>query len=426
MPERGQVVVVGGGFAGVTAARCLERSLSDSWDVFLLTPSNVLTYNPLLAEVVGGALLPGHAAAPIRLMFSRARVRSVAVNSVDLSSRTVRYQGAANGTLGFDHLVLAVGRAANLSSIPGAAEYALPFKTLGDALQLRNTLLWRLEQATLCADPAERSRLLTFVVVGGGFTGVEVAGEILDVARSASRYYRNVHESDVSVVLLHRGTRLLPELSVAMSEHVLAQLLKRGMEVRLDSQVEEVLSHSVGLAGGERIWSGTVIVTVGAAPTDLVGSLALETFAGRVCVDQQLRVRGLDGVWAIGDCARVVNALDGTECPPTAQFAVRQAEAVARNIAAAEGHGVAGAFKYRSRGQLAAIGHFNAVAEMGGMRLKGLIGWLAWRAVYLFKIPTLAAKARVFFQWNWSLLFPRDPGVLDFRRSDDTSNGTPV
>jgi NADH dehydrogenase len=365
MVSNRRVAVVGGGFGGVGAARFLERRLDSAWDVYLLTETNVLTYNPLLPEVVGGALLPGHAAAPIRLMFERVRVRSVRVENIDLAARIVQYRGAAEGRLQVDHLVLAVGMAANVSTIPGSVRHAKPVKTLGDALELRNTLLWRLEQATLCRSEQERRRLLTFVVIGGGFSGVEVAGQILDVVSSAARFYRNVAVSEIKLILLHRGHRLLPELSPGLSDYVLGQLVRRGIEVRLLTGAESIESDVVNLRGGGRIESCTVVSTVGSTATHLIESLGLDMSSGRVMVDECLRVPGCPGTWAIGDCASVMNAYDRNTCPPTAQFATRQAETVARNIAAQEAGGTLEAFRYRPRGQLAAIGHFNAVAELG-------------------------------------------------------------
>lgn len=412
-----RVVVVGGGFAGTTAARRLERRLDNDWDIFLLTSSNVMTYNPLLPEAVGGALLPGHVAAPIRFMLSRTRIRTVAVEAIDVQRREVRYSGASDDTLEYDHLLLAVGMAARLDAAPGMAEHALPLKTLGDALHLRNRLLWRLEQATLCRDIDRRRRLMTFIVVGGGFSGVEAAGEIHDLISSSCRFYRNVAIDELRVVLVHSGDRLLPEVSAPLSSYVADRLRKRGIEVCLNARAQEFHADGVTLTDGEKLHAATVVTTVGTAPQPLLAASGLPAERGRIRADAQLRVEGFDDVWAMGDCARVVNGYDDQVCAPTAQFAVRQARVAADNVLAAIRRDRLATFSYRPLGQLAAIGHKNAVAEIRGLRIHGRAGWLLWRALYLLKIPTLAAKARVFFEWNWALMFPRDPGMLEFERS---------
>ena len=420
-----KAVVVGGGFAGTTAARLLERRLGADWDVFLLTSSNVLTYNPLLPEAVGGALLPGHVAAPIRFMLRRTRIRTVTVDAIDLDAQRVHYTGASDGTLRYDHLLLAMGMAARLDAAPGMADHALPLKTLGDALHLRNTLLWRLEQATLSRDVGRRRQLMTFIVVGGGFSGVEAAGEIHDLISSSLRFYHNVEPAELRVVLIHGRDRLLPEVSPRLSSYVADQLGKRGIEVRLNSRAEQFRADGVTLRGGEELKASTVVTTIGSSPRPLVADSRLPADRGRIRTDRHLRVEGFDNVWAVGDCARVVNGHDDQVCPPTAQFAVRQARGAAANMLAAVGGEALSSFSYRPLGQLAAIGHMNAVAEIRGVRVRGFAGWLLWRAVYLAKIPTLAAKARVFFEWNWALMFPRDPGMLEFERSRPPEKAPP-
>ncbi|MFU8813821.1 MAG: NAD(P)/FAD-dependent oxidoreductase [Pseudomonadales bacterium] len=412
-----RIVVVGGGFAGTAVARVLETQLDESWDIYLLTRSNVMTYNPLLPEVVGGALLPGHVAAPIRLMLSRARIRMVTVGQIDTNQRTVTYSGVVHGTLRYDHLVLAMGLAANLNAVPGMARHALPLKTLGDALHLRNTILRRLEEATLTTDAARRRSLLTFVVIGGGFSGVETAGEIADLVGSAYRHYRNIARDDPHVVLLHSGPRLLPEIAPQLGKYAQHMLERRGVEVRLGARAERLDADSVALRDGEIIGGATLVSTVGTMPHEFVNTSQFPVDRGRILTDPDMRVRGSTDVWAVGDCARIRNAYDHLDCPPTAQFAVRQAKSAAANIIATVQGKPVRDFSYRPMGQLAAIGHRRAVAEIFGIRIHGFVGWLLWRALYLSKIPTMAAKVRVHFEWTWAMFFARDPGCLEFERT---------
>lgn len=412
-----RVVVIGGGFAGIAAARVLEKRLDERWDVYLLTRSNVMTYNPLLPEVVGGALLPGHVAAPIRLMLSRTRIRMVAVQQIDAIAHTVSYSGVVDGSLRYDHLVLAVGMTANLDTVPGMARHALPLKSLGDALHLRNTVLRRLEEATLTAEPGRHRWLMTYVVIGGGFSGVETAGEIADLIASAHRHYRNVDKADLRVVLLHSGPRLLPDISAKLGDYARRMLERRGVEVRLQATAERLTEGAVHLRGGESIAAATLISTIGTRPHPFIRNSLFPLERGRIVTDASMRVQGFTNVWAAGDCARIPNACDGGICPPTAQFAVRQAKVAAANITAtARGQPVSG-FGYRPLGQLAAIGHRRAVAEIFGVKIHGIGGWLLWRAAYLSKIPTLAAKVRVLFEWTWAMFFPRDQGCLEFERT---------
>ncbi len=261
-----RVVIVGGGFAGMTCARRLERELDADWDVFLLSRSNLLTYNPLLSEVVGGSLLPGHAVAPLRLMLSRTRIRMVTVSNIDVTAQTVAYSGVVDGTLRYDHLVLTMGMAANMGLVPGMDVNALPLKTIGDALHLRNQLLRRMEEATLTVDATRRAWLMTFVVIGGGFSGVETAGEIIDFVGSAYRYYRNLVREDVRVILVHDGERLLPASPPTLGAYALESLRHRGVDIRLNARAESVHSGVVRLRDGDQLTAATVVSTIGVAP----------------------------------------------------------------------------------------------------------------------------------------------------------------
>jgi NADH dehydrogenase len=415
--EPKNLVIIGGGFAGVTLARRLDRHLPEGWTLTLVSRENFITYNPLLPEVVGASLLPGHVVAPHRLMVRRGQVCMATVSGIDLEQREISYLGEGSGVIRYDQLVLACGVDASLDLVPGMAEYALPLKTLGDALFLRNRVISRLEQAALQKDPEARRWLCTFVVVGGGFSGVEVAGEIRDFLRASMRYYPQLPGEDLRVVLIHSGDRLLPELSERLGRFAGERMMKEGIEIRLGARAARVDDRGLTLASGDTIVAGTVICTIGTMPNPLLTELQAERDRGRIRTNPDMSVPGKPDVWALGDCAAVPNGDGKALCPPTAQFADRQARALARNILRRlEGQPTV-PFHYRPVGQLCSIGHNKAVVELFGIKLSGFVAWLLWRGVYLLKIPTFARKVRLYLEWNWAMFFPPDIVHFNYRRS---------
>jgi NADH dehydrogenase len=417
MNEPKRIVIVGGGFAGITLAEQLEHMLPPDWKLTLVSQENFITYNPLLPEVVGASIMPGHVVAPLRQMIHCSSVCMAQVSEIDLEGKVVHYLGEGSGMLHYDQLVMAVGSHANLNLVKGMAQYALPLKTLGDALFLRNRIIARLEQAELQPDDAARRWLTSFVVIGGGFSGVETAGELIDFLVSSLRYYPRIRREDLRVVLLHSQDRLLPELSAKLGEFAGRKMMMRGIEVRLNARATRIDDRAVTLGDGEIITAGTVVCTIGTMSNPLVSDLPLPMERGRIATNPDMSVPGFPGVWAAGDCAAVPNAMDGKTSPPTAQFADRQARVLARNIAASLCGKPTTAFRYQPVGQLSSIGHNKAVAEMFGLRISGFIAWLLWRGVYLLKIPTLARKARLFLEWNWAMFFPPDISHLGYRRT---------
>lgn len=411
------IVIVGGGFAGTTLARRLEKRLPDDRRLTLLSPDNCITYQPLLAEVVGASMLPGHAVAPTRQLVTRTRFLMATVTDIDFVRREVHFRAKGTGKLGYDQLVLACGTTVNVNILPGMAEHALPLKTLGDALHLRNRLLERLEHAEMEDEPAEARWLTTFIVVGGGLSGVEVAGELSDFVHASLRYYPKINRRDCRVILLHMGERILPELHAGLANFALTKMRQRGIDFRLNTQVARVDDRGVELATKERIDGGTVIATVGAAPTALLERLPLPKQRGRIETAADMSVPGCSGVWALGDCAAIVNAHDGRLSPPTAQFATRQAGQLAENLLRSLKGEPPRPFSYRSRGQLATIGHQRAVAEIYGVRLCGLTPWILRRGVYLANFPTFSRKVRVLFEWIWTCLYQTDIAHLNFSRT---------
>jgi NADH dehydrogenase len=412
------LVIVGGGFAGIKTAQLLEHTLPGDWTLTLVSQENFITFNPLLPEVVGASILPGHVIAPHRQMLHCSHVCMAVVTDIDVEMREVRHLGEGSGVLRYDHLVLACGTNANLDVVKGMGQYALPLKTLGDALFLRNRIIARLEQAELQPDARQRRWLLTFVIVGGGFSGVETAGELADFLHASLRYYKHVRVQDLRIVLLHSGERLLPELSPSLGAFTQRRMSRRGIEVRLAARAQRVTDTAVELNGGELIEAGTVVCTIGTQANPLLEQIPSAKVRGRLLVAADLSVPALPGVWAAGDCAAVPNAADGNNVsPPTAQFAEAQARCLAANIVASIRGQPTAPFRYRPKGQLSSIGHNKAVAEVFGLKISGFVAWLMWRGLYLLRMPTLARKSRLFLEWNWAMFFPPDISHYGYRRT---------
>lgn len=417
--ERKKIVIIGGGFSGVVLAQKLETSIPKNWDIYLLSKTNFITYNPLLPEVIGASILPGHVQAPYRLMLKRTKIRMVTVDKVDYESKTVHYHNDIEDSLQFDQIVLAAGVRVNMSMLPGLAEHTLPLKTVGDALYIRNQVIERLEQATIHSSVERRKQLTTFVVLGGGFSGVETAGELEDFISSAQRYYKNVAREDCRVIIIHGTDRLIPELSEKLSAITLQNFKKRGIEVYLNAYASKIEEEKVTLANGEVIEGATIICTIGNISHEFIADEFLPVERGKVKTNADMSVGDDKWLWALGDCALVPNAKTGQLCPPTAQFADRQAKVLAKNIVAAINNKETLPFGYIPSGMLASIGHNKAVVEIFGMSFSGIIGFMIWRGVYLSKIPTLSRKIRLFFEWTWAMFSPPDIAHLGFKRSSD-------
>jgi NADH:quinone reductase (non-electrogenic) len=414
------IAIVGGGFAGTTLARALDRRLPAGVQLLLVSEESYSTFHPMLPEAVGASIFPEQAVAPIRQMLARGRFIMGRVAAVDRAKKTLRCATLAGDVeVAFDDLVLALGNRARLDLIPGLAEHALPLKTVGDAMHIRNTVLRRVAQIELEDDPLVRRRLGHFVVIGGGFSGVEVAGELVDCLRSIHRYYPRVAKDELKVTLLQDQPRLLLELSERLGAAAHRSLAARGVAVLTGRRATRVDHDTVTLDEGATLQSATVICTIGTRPNPLLETLGLPTARGRVVVRGDLSVEGVAGFWAIGDCARVPNAHDGSIAPPTAQFAVREARCLAHNLVATVRGRPLRVFDYRARGSMAAIGHMKGVADLFGIPLWGLPAWLLWRAYYLAQMPTLGRKIRIFVEWTWGMFFPTDITHLRFTRSQE-------
>jgi NADH dehydrogenase len=417
------IVIVGAGFAGTTLVRALERRLPPGVAITLVSDESYTTFNPMLPEAVGASVFPEQVVVPVREMLDPSqgsRFIMGSVTNVDTSAKTLHCRTLAGElALPYDHLVLAFGNRAWLDLLPGMAEHALPLKTVGDAMHIRNIVLRRLARIELESDPVLRQELGHFIVIGGGFSGVEVAGELVDCLHSIRRYYPRVHADELHVTVLHGTDRLLPELAPSLGAAALTSLISRGVSVRLTARAASVSEQGVQLVQGEGLRGQTIICTIGTVANPLASKLSLPMSNGRIVVGSDLSVAERSGLWALGDCAAVPNALDGELSPPTAQFAVRQARHLADNLLASLAGQQTRAFSYRCRGMMASIGHLKGVAVVGGVPLTGWLAWLVWRGYYLSQMPSFGRKLRIFWEWTWGMFFPPDITHLRFTRSDE-------
>lgn len=422
--RKDRIVILGGGFAGMTTAQCLERELekNNSVQIILVSESNALLFTPMLAEVAGSSLEPSHISTPLRSSLHRTEFIRARTTGIDLAKRQVLLEGIASAEIpseareiSYDYLVLALGSVSNYLGMPNVERLAFNFKTLLDAIRIRNHVIEMFERADRDPDPLRRAPLLTFVVAGGGFAGVELAGALNDFAHGILADYPNLGAHEVRVVLVHARDRILPELSGSLAHYAQEKMAARGVEFRLNARLADAKPSVVVLNDGE-IPSETLVWTAGTAPSPIVKLLEVEKDKrGAVKVDANLAVPGQPGVWALGDCAAVTDAKSGKPCPPTAQFALREAKVAARNLAAhLEGRASKG-FHFDSLGALCVIGHQTACAELTlpfartrALRFSGLFAWLMWRGIYLAKLPGLERKIRVLFDWTVELFFPRD------------------
>jgi NADH dehydrogenase len=420
--KKTRILVLGGGFGGVYAAMGLEKHFGrdPGVEIGLVSRENYLVFQPMLPEVISGSIGITETITPIRRLCPRTTLYTRAIESIDLDRRRVTTGagfGARPCALEYDHLVVALGNVTSFGGTTGLAEHALPFKYLGDALALRNRVIHALEEADIETDPAVRRALLTLVVAGGGFSGVEVVAELNDFVRRAARSFRRIPTGDIRVVLLHAGTLILPELPADLGRFAQRLLAERGVEIRLETKLAGATAEAAILSTGERIPAKTVVTTVPSAPNPLVAALPCRQEHGRVVVDETLEVPGRPGVWAVGDCAHILDPDTGRPCPPTAQHAIREARCVADNIAATVRGTARRAFHFHALGKMGSLGHRSAVAEVFGLKLSGFLAWWLWRTVYLMKLPGLDRKLRVAADWTLDLVLPPDIVQLNTDRA---------
>ncbi|GKS56488.1 nucleotide-disulfide oxidoreductase [Nitrospira sp.] len=406
-----RIIVIGGGFAGVPCARTLRKQLSqEACEIVLFSRENSLVFYPLLAEVAGAAINPGAVTVPLRQMLPGVRCRTEEVTEIDLTASEVTYAGHDGRTsrMPFDQAVLACGTTVDLSRVPGMADHAFPLKSVGDAIALRFHVTEQLEKAEVCADPEQRRWYLSFIVVGGGFTGVEAAGEINDLVRGSARFYRTFSRDDVTVTLVHSRDHILPEVPPSLQEFACTKMEQAGIHMVLNARARLATAEGVVLHDDRMVRGATVVCTIGNAAPLLIQRLDAPKAFGRLLTDPDMRLQGSPNVWVVGDCAHIVNAYDGQVSPTTGQFAERQGRQAARNIMRVLQKQPTRPFSFKPLGQLCGIGERNAVAEILGVRLSGFPAWWLWRTVYLLKSPSWSRRIKVAFDWTWELFFPRD------------------
>ena len=408
-----RIVILGGGFAGIFTAKRLEERLrgNRSIEVSLVNRENYFVFQPLLPEVAGGAILPTQMLNPIRRMLPRTMFFESDVEGIDLAKKEVRIvvgEGRSLRVLPYDHLVIALGTVVDLSSLPGMSEHSLPLKNVGDAFYLRNHVIGCLERADIETDVALKRGLLTFVVVGGGFSGVETVGELQEMVHLVLPSYRNVRPSDVRFVLVHSQDRILPEVVPSLGRYAEEKLRSRGIEILLNTRSKAATAEHVFLEGREPIPTRTIVCTIGNAPTPLLKTLGCPTQRGRIVADETTAVPGFPGVWSLGDCAAIPDKVMGGTYAPTAQNAIRQAAVCADNIVATLRDEPRRPFVFKGLGSLASIGGRSAVAQVMGLRLSGFAAWWLWRTIYLMKLPGWERRLRVALDWTLDLFFPRN------------------
>lgn len=411
-----RIVILGGGFAAIATAQRLERLLKrDEAELVLISRENFSLFTPMLPEVSSGALDVRHIVTPVRAQLHRTQFILADVTAIDLPERSAAYTHTLTGvseTITYDELVIAFGAATSTFGLPGVAERVFALKTLEDAGILRNRFIWLLELADT-ANEAERKRLLTLVVVGGGFTGVEATGEMVELFASVERFYPHVHRSDVRIVLVEGGPTLLAGLPARMGSYAERDLRRRGVEVLTGDPVKCADDNGLELASGRRIETRTIVWSAGVRARPLEGLDALPRGkGGTIGVNADMSVPGFPGVWAIGDCAAIPNGKGGIY-PQTAQHAIREGPVLAENIVAAMRGRSTHPFRYSTLGMMASLGARKAVAELPGNHvLTGFLAWFLWRSYYLSRLPGLDRKLRVAFDWTLEMIFPRDISEL--------------
>jgi NADH dehydrogenase len=402
---RGGTLVLGGGFAGSYVARYLGKR-----GATIVSPENYMLFTPLLPEAASGTLEPRHVVVPLRMMCPHAELLLGKAKAHDIPGQRVRVEvGERVFWVRYSNLVVAVGAIVRTLPIPGLAEHALGFKSLADAIRLRNHVLERLEVASADPNPTHRLRELTFVFVGAGYAGVEAFAELADLVQDALRYYPGLRSAPQRWVLVDAAPKILPEIPTRLGDYAAQLLLRRGVDIRVGTKLEEVEAHSARLSDGEQLLTSTVVWTAGVRANPILPDLGLPVDErGRVPVDATLGVSSMSRVWALGDCAAVPNqATPGIFDPPTSQHALRQARRLAKNL-----QGEPQPYRYRMLGEGATLGRYKGIANIMGIHLKGFLGWWITRTYHLYQLPLLPRKLRVVTDWTVALLFRRDIAQL--------------
>jgi len=412
------VVIAGGGFGGLYAARRLERVLPrQSARVTLITDSNFMLYTPLLPGAAAGTLEPRHVVVPLREELDCTDIRLARVTGADPGVNEIRYEhlDGREAAVRYDQLIVALGSISRVLPVPGLADHGLGFKTLADAIALRNRVLLNLEVAESLDDPEERRAWLTFTFVGAGYAGLEGIAELQDYIADVIERYPRCRLDGTRWILVEATARVMPEIDEGLAEFAADELRGRGIEIRTGTTLESATEDTVTLSTGETIPCRLLCWTAGVRPAPVVANLGLPLDErGRIRVDQHMRVEGIENVWAVGDAAAVPDPAKGGKapCPPTCQHALRQGRRVADNVAAALGHGRLRGFRYRTLGVFVDMGRNQAVADVIGVKLRGFPAWWSARTYHLAMMPGAARKARLVADWTVGLIFGRGSAEL--------------
>ena len=413
MPERPHILIVGGGYVGMYTALRLQKKLRrNEARITIVDPQNYMTYQPFLPETAAGSLEPRHVVVPLRKVLKQCRVLTGLVTGIDHASRTATVlpvEGPAY-PVRYDVIVVAPGSVVRTLPIPGLAEQGIGFKTVGEAIYLRNHVLSRLDYAASVTDAEHRRRALTFVFIGGGYAGIEAFAELEDMARYATRYYDNVDPADMRWVLIEATGRILPEVSVPMAEYTVKQLLKRNMDIRLSTRVDSLTGGHVVLTDGDEFDAETIVWTAGVKANPMLTrtDLPLDD-KGRLRCTADLRVEGVEDAWGAGDCAAVPDLTDpGSFTGPSAQHAVRQTKTLAANIVAVQRRRQLTDYRHKYVGSVASLGLYRGVAEVYGIKLRGWPAWFMHRTYHVSRMPTVNRKVRVLADWTLAIFFPRE------------------
>ncbi|MFJ9343545.1 NAD(P)/FAD-dependent oxidoreductase [Streptomyces sp. NPDC101733] len=419
-PPRTRILVVGGGYVGMYTALGLQRKLrSGEAEVTVVTPAPYMTYQPFLPEAAAGSISPRHVVVPLRRVLNRCRIVIGEAKSIDHAKRTATVttlataeEGTGDIEIEYDELVLAPGSVSRTLPIPGLADYAIGFKTVEEAIGLRNHVIEQMDIASSTRDPAIRDAALTFVFVGGGYAGVEALGELEDMARYAARYYHNIKAEDMKWVLVEASDRILPEVGPEMGIYTVRELRRRNIDVRLETRLESCENRVAVLSDGSRFPTRTVVWTAGVKPHPVLAASDLpKNERGRLACTSFLTVEGVEHAWSAGDAAAVPDitaAEPGRECAPNAQHAVRQAKQLSANLVAALRDEVLTEYAHKYVGSVASLGLHKGVAHVYGRKLKGYPAWFMHRAYHLSRVPTFNRKMRVLAEWTLSGLFKRE------------------
>ena len=421
-----RVLILGGGFAGLYAARNLQRLMGKKAAIEVVNRENYFVFQPLLPEVAGGAISAVNAVSPLRFLTREIFIRKAEVDSINPEAQTVTvFQGVQRRptVLEYDHLIIALGSGSDLTRTPGLSEHAFTMKTLSDARRLRAHVIERLEHADITRLPEVKKGALTFTVIGGGFSGIETVGEIKELIDRSLRYYPNINASEIRVVVLEFADRILNEMPESLAAYAQNKLNERGIEVQLGVGVAEATGTQLVTTTGEVIDTRTIVATIGNTPAPVVAKMPLTLEQGRILVRRDFRADGFENIWAIGDCALIPMTETASDredfAPPTAQFAVREAKHLAQNVVAALQNQNLKKFHYSSKGLLASLGAGRGVAEVYGIKLTGRLAWLLWRVYYISFLPGMQTRISVLWNWLMDGFSPRSVVQINSEKPQD-------